>query len=377
MLLDYETLRILWWALLGILLIGFVITDGYDLGTMLLLPFVARTDLERSIAIHTVSPVWEANQVWLLLGGGAIFAAWPLLYSAAFSGFYLAMFLALVALIVRPVAFKFRSKRQDRQWRGFWEWALFVGAIVDSLIFGVAFGNLFTGVDFSFDRDLRFMPDITLFDLLGPFALLAGIISLLMIALHGATWLNYKASGAVAERCQRLVLPISIALLVLYSIAGWWMSQLDGYQITSAIATDASSNPFLKEVAKVPGAWMAIFREQPLWLIVPGLAYLAAILAVIFASKKPLWAVLASALIPFGIIGSAGRALFPFFLPSASHPSLSLTVWDASSSHTTLAIMFFAAIILMPVVLGYTAWIYRVLRGKVTAEDISGSDQPY
>jgi len=377
MLLDYETLRILWWALLGILLIGFVITDGYDLGTMLLLPFVGKTDLERSIAIHTVSPVWEANQVWLILGAGAIFAAWPILYAAAFSGFYIVMFFALAALIVRPVAFKFRGKRPDRPWRRMWEWTLILGALVDSVIFGAAFGNLFTGVNFSFAEDLRFQADIGVFDLLGPFALLAGVISVLMIALHGATWLNYKASGEVAYRAQAWILPLALALLVLYSIAGWWMANLDGYHIIGGIRTDGPSNPLFKEVELVAGGWADIYYRQPAWLIVPGLAYLGTILAVACKNRAPLLSLLSSALIPLGIIGSAGRALFPFLLPSASHPSMSLTIWDASSSHTTLLIMFLATIILMPVVLAYTAWIYRILRGRVTLEDVTEVDNPY
>ncbi|MEI9929202.1 MAG: cytochrome d ubiquinol oxidase subunit II [Rhizomicrobium sp.] len=199
---DYETLRLIWWALLGILLIGFAVMDGFDLGTAALLPFVARTDGERRVAINTVGPVWEGNQVWFILGGGAIFAAWPPLYAAAFSGFYLAMFLVLLALIMRPVGFKFRGKVKDPRWRSFWDWSLCIGGIVPSLVFGVAFGNLFRGVPFSFDADLRFHSTITLFSLLNPFALLFGLVSLSMIVLHGAAWLNTKASGPVAERAR-------------------------------------------------------------------------------------------------------------------------------------------------------------------------------
>src|SRR5271156_3831732 len=143
---EYADLRVIWWALLGVLLIGFAVMDGFDLGAATLLPYAARTDTERRIVINTVGPVWEGNQVWFILGGGAIFAAWPLLYAAAFSGFYLAMFLVLVALILRPVGFKFRSKVANPTWRSFWDWALFVGGFVPALVFGVAFGNLFVGV---------------------------------------------------------------------------------------------------------------------------------------------------------------------------------------------------------------------------------------
>jgi cytochrome d ubiquinol oxidase subunit II len=142
---DYEIMRLIWWALLGILLIGFAVMDGFDLGVATLLPFVARTDIERRIVINTIGPVWEGNQVWLILGGGAIFAAWPILYATAFSGFYLAMFIVLAALIVRPVAIKFRSKIENARWRAIWDTAIAVSGLVPALIFGVAFGNVILG----------------------------------------------------------------------------------------------------------------------------------------------------------------------------------------------------------------------------------------
>ena len=152
---SYEILRLIWWALLGILLIGVAVMDGFDLGTAILLPFVGKTDVERRVVINTVGPVWEGNQVWLILGGGAIFAAWPPLYAVAFSGFYLAMFLVLCALILRPAGFKYRSKLTDPTWREVWDWALFVGGLVPALIFGVAFGNVLQGVPFRFDETMR------------------------------------------------------------------------------------------------------------------------------------------------------------------------------------------------------------------------------
>ena len=171
---DYETLRIIWWALLGILLIGFAIMDGFDLGTAILLPFMGRTDLERRMLINSVGPVWEGNQVWFILGGGAAFAAWPPLYAISFSGFYLAMLLVLLALILRPVAIKFRSKIDDDTWRTVCDIALFISGIVPALIFGVAFGNLLLGVPFHLDDELRAHYTGSFFGLLNPFALLCG-----------------------------------------------------------------------------------------------------------------------------------------------------------------------------------------------------------
>ena len=374
--LDYETLRLIWWALLGILLIGFAVMDGFDLGTAALLPFVARTDLERRVAINSVGPVWEGNQVWFILGGGAIFAAWPPLYAAAFSGFYLAMFLVLLALILRPVGFKFRGKVKDPRWRSFWDWCLFVSGTVPSLVFGVAFGNLFLGVPFGFDADLRFHSTITLLSLLNPFALLVGLVSLSMIVLHGAAWLNYKTTGAVAERARRVMPFAAGAYGLLFAIAGFLIVQLSGARITSLTDPAGPSNPLLKTVAFVPGGWLHNFSEHPWLWLVPFGAFAAAGLAVLLR-PRPIGAFLASALVPVCTIATAGGALFPFLLPSSSQPDMSLTVWDASSSRLTLAIMLGAVAVFLPLIVAYTGWVYRVLRGPVSAEGIAGDSHAH
>ena len=367
---EYEILRLVWWALLGILLIGFAVMDGFDLGTAILLPFVGRTDMERRIVINTVGPVWEGNQVWLILGGGAIFAAWPALYAASFSGFYLAMFLVLVTLILRPVGFKFRSKVENPLWRRFWDWTLFAGGVVPSLVFGVAFGNLFKGVPFGFDSDLRFHSTITLTSLLNPFALLVGLVSLSMVVLHGAAWLNCKTEGALQARARAIMPYAAIAFGVLFAIAGFWVTQLDVYRIVGAIAHDGPSNPLAKTVARLPGGWLGNAVAHPvLWLTV-AIAYVGALFAVLLRARPGL-AFVASALVPLGTIATAGAALFPFLLPSSSDPGASLTVWDASSSKLTLAIMLGAVAIFLPIVLAYTAWVYRVLRGPVRSSDIA------
>lgn len=184
--LDYETLRVIWWLLLGILLIGFAVMDGFDLGVAMWLPWLAKTDIERRILINSIGATWEGNQVWFILGGGAIFAAWPALYALSFSGFYFAMLLVLLALILRPVGFKYRSKLADPRWRSFWDYALFVGGFVPALIFGVAIGNVLQGVPFHFDEYLRPFYTGSFLDLLNPFALLCGLLSVLMLAMHGA-----------------------------------------------------------------------------------------------------------------------------------------------------------------------------------------------
>jgi cytochrome d ubiquinol oxidase subunit II len=367
--LDYEALRLIWWALLGILLIGFAVMDGFDLGTAALLPLVARDDAERRVAINAIGPVWEGNQVWLILGAGAIFAAWPPLYAAAFSGFYLAMFLLLAALILRPVSIKFRSKVADPRWRTVWDWALCVSGAVPALIFGVAFGNLFVGVPFGFDSDLRLHTSITLFSLLNPFALLAGLVSLAMIVLHGAAWLNQKAEGMVAARAGAIMPYAAGAYAVLFAAGGFWVMTLDGARLTSLVDPNGPSNPLLKTVAVVQGAWLMNFTAHPLLWLVPLGALLCAGLAATLR-RHPLVAFLLSALVPVFTIATAGLALFPFLLPSSSEPGMGLTVWDASSSKLTLGVMLGAVVLFLPIIVAYTAWVYRVLRGRVSAAAI-------
>lgn len=373
---DYEILRLIWWALLGILLIGFAIMDGFDLGTAILSPLLGKTDLERRVILNTVGPVWEGNQVWFILGGGAIFAAFPALYAASFSGFYLAMFLVLVTLILRPGGFKYRSKVEAPAWRTFWDWALFAGGLVPSLVFGVAFGNLFLGVPFTYDNDLRFHSDITLFSLLNPFSLLVGLVSLSMLVLHGASWINLKTDGVVQARARGVMPIAAAAFVVLFVLAGAWLTQIGAYHITSAIAGDGPSNPLLKIVSVSDGNWFANFGAQPLLWIAPLLAIAAAGLAML-SRRTPLLAFLCSALVPAATIATAGFALFPFLMPSSSNPNASLTLWDASSSKLTLEIMLGAVVIFLPIVLAYTAWVYRVLRGPVRGEDISNSKTAY
>lgn len=197
--LDYETLRIIWWLLIGILLIGFAIMDGFDLGVAMWLPWLGRTDIERRILINSIGPTWEGNQVWFILGGGAIFAAWPTLYALSFSGFYMAMLVVLLALILRPVGFKYRSKLDNPTWRAFWDWALFIGGFVPALIFGVAVGNVIQGVPFYFDESLRVFYTGSFFELLNPFALGCGLLSVLMLAMHGVFFYSSKNGWGFAK----------------------------------------------------------------------------------------------------------------------------------------------------------------------------------
>ena len=372
---DYEVMRLIWWALLGILLIGFAVMDGFDLGVATLLPVVARTDVERRIVINTIGPVWEGNQVWLILGGGAIFAAWPILYATAFSGFYLAMFIVLAALIVRPVAIKFRSKIDNTRWRATWDTAIAVSGFVPALIFGVAFGNVILGVPFKFDDTMHMTYEGNLFGLLNPFALLSGLISVAMLTLHGASYLALKASGAIVDRAVRVGRVIAPLAIVLFILAGVWVAfGVEGYVITSNLPHDGPSNPLLKVVTRQAGAWLGNYRTFPWILAAPAVAVAAlAMTPFLLAARRAGAAFIASGAGVAAIIATAGLSIFPFMLPSSLEPGASLTVWDASSSHLTLEIMLFVTAVFLPLILLYTAWVYRVLRGPVTAAYIEGN----
>ncbi|MGO1164591.1 cytochrome d ubiquinol oxidase subunit II [Brucella pseudogrignonensis] len=371
-LLDYQTLRVIWWVLLGVLLIGFAAMDGFDLGVGTLLPFVGKTDIERRVVINTIGPVWEGNQVWLILGGGAIFAAWPPLYAVSFSGFYLAMFAILFALILRPVGFKYRSKRDSDAWRTGWDWALFIGGFVPSLIFGVAVGNVLQGVPFRFNGDLQIFYDGTFFGLLNPFALLCGLLSVAMLVMHGASWLVLKTTGTVQARARAFGSVAAITTTALYVLAGvisWiWVS---GYKITSTVVPDGPSNPLRKVVELDHAAWFDNYMNYPVLLIAPALGILGPLLVLIaLRMGRELAPILFGAVSIFGIIASVGVSMFPFILPSSVDLRSSLTVWDASSSHMTLFIMLVVTLIFLPLIVAYTSWVYKVLWGKVEKRNI-------
>ncbi len=370
--LDYETLKLVWWLLVGVLLVGFAVMDGHDMGVGTLLPFVGHDDVERRVIINTVGPHWDGNQVWFITGGGAIFAAWPLVYATAFSGFYWAMLAVLWALFFRPVGFDYRSKIADPRWRATWDWGLFIGGAVPPLIFGVAFGNLLQGVPFSFDEYL--VPTYTgsFWALLNPFALLCGVVSSAMITAHGAVYLAHRTEGPIERRARRSAVGAFVVLILAFAAAGVWVALgIDGYVVRSALDTSGVANPLAKDVVRQSGAWLANYARWPATMALPALAFAGAIAAMaLVTSGRALGAFVASAFAMAGVIGTAGVSMFPFIMPSSTHPSFSLTVWDSVSSHLTLAVMFWAVVIFMPLIILYTSWAYHVMAGKVTADFI-------
>lgn len=369
---DYETLRLIWWLILGALLVGFALMDGFDLGVGATFRFVGRSDEERRALLESIEPVWDGNQVWFILGGGAVFAAWPLLYAASFSGLYLAMFVLLVALILRPVGFTFRNKLEDPRWRNLWDWALMVGGAVPALLFGVAFGDLFLGLPFHFDALQRPVFTGGFFGLLRPFALLVGLTSLAMLTMHGSAYAALRVGEPMSRRAAAVGSWAAAAFIAGFLIAGVWVaSAIDGHRISSAVDTLGPSNPLAKHVAVAPGAWLANFRAHRVLWLVPAAAVIGAALAwALLRAGRAGLALMSSGAAVAATILTAGIALFPFLMPSSTHPDQGLTVWDASSSARTLGLMLIAVLVFLPIVLAYTAWVFRVLRGRITLESV-------
>ena len=369
---DYATLRFIWWLILGTLLIGFAVMDGFDLGVGATFRFLGRTDEERRALLESVEPVWEGNQVWFILGGGAAFAAWPLLYAASFSGLYIAMFLVLAALILRPVGFTFRNKVADPRWRNVWDWALTIGGAVPALLFGVAFGNLFLGLPFHFDELQRSVYTGGFPGLLHPFALLAGVVSLAMLIMHGSAYAALKVGEPMSARAAAVGRAAAIVLAAAFIAAGIWVAgSLEGHHISSVIDPSGPSNPLGKHVAPAPGAWLTHYRTHAwLWVLPVGALLAAGATWASLGAGRAGWAFIASSISVAGVILTAGVALFPFLMPSSTHPDQGLTVWDASSSALTLLIMLLAVVVFLPVILAYTAWVYSVLRGRITLEEM-------
>ncbi|MVT01586.1 cytochrome d ubiquinol oxidase subunit II [Enterobacter sp. 10-1] len=369
---DYEVLRLIWWLLIGILLIGFAVTDGFDMGVGMLTRFLGRNDTERRIMINSIAPHWDGNQVWLITAGGALFAAWPTVYAAAFSGFYVAMILVLASLFFRPVGFDYRSKIEDTRWRNMWDWGIFIGSFVPPLVIGVAFGNLLQGVPFHMDEYMRLYYTGNFFQLLNPFGLLAGVVSVAMILTQGATYLQMRTVGELHLRARVTSQVAALVTLVCFLLAGVWVVYgIDGYVVTSVIDRAAPSNPLTKEVARQAGAWMVNFNNMPSLWAIPALGVVLPLLTILTSRmEKGALAFVSSSITLACIILTAGIAMFPFIMPSSTMMNVSLTIWDATSSQMTLNLMTYVAIVFVPIILGYTSWCYWKMFGRITREDI-------
>ncbi len=330
-------LNTIWFALVGVLLTGYVVLDGFDFGVGMLHLFVAKRDEERRVLLNAIGPVWDGNEVWLLTGGGALFAAFPNVYATVFSGFYLALMALLCALIFRAVAIECRSKRDTPRWRACWDVAFAGGSTVAALLLGVAMGNLARGVPIAADGEFAG----SFLGLLNPYSLAMGVTTVVLFALHGALYLVLKTEGELQARVRRWVAPLGAVFGVCF------------VGVTLATAFGA---PRL----------IAVFERAP-WLNAVLAAVVAAILAIPLATKrgKAFVAFLASSTTIAGLMVLFAVGSYPVLVFSNPSPVHSLTAFNAASSPKTLAVMLVIALIGMPLVIGYTAFIYRIFRGKV------------
>ncbi|MHB8136280.1 MAG: cytochrome d ubiquinol oxidase subunit II [Anaerolineaceae bacterium] len=322
-------LNSVWFILVTVLFIGFFFLEGFDYGVGILLPFLSKKDEERRVIINAIGPFWDGNEVWMITAGGALFASFPQVYATLFSGFYLALVLMLVALILRGVAFEFRSKRTDPKWRNRWDWAIFVGSLLPALLWGVAVGNLIRG--FAIDADMNYWGG--LLPLLNPFSILSGLVFVSLFTMHGANYLCLKVEGKVAEQSMKTRLWVMLVATLLTVVFVVWAF------FGTDILTKSGINGLIPAIL---AAIALLASDYFMWTKKNGLAFIMSSLTILFAT----------------VMVFAG--LFPRILISTLDPSYTLDIWNSASSPYTLTIMTIVAGIFVPIVLVYQIWIYRV-----------------
>lgn len=376
MLFDLETLQVIWWVLVGVLLIGFALTNGMDMAVSALMFAVGKNSDERRVVLSTIGPHWDGNQVWLLTAGGASFAAWPEVYAAAFSGLYWAMILVLFCIWLRPLAFDYRNHNHSGSdsWFKNWDITLVVGSLIPPLIFGVAFGNLLQGLPFHADENLRWFYEgyflSALLPLLNPFAILCGLVSVCMLFTLAAQWIQLRTADEIGSRAKPIAMVCGIATVVLFAIAGLWAYTFDGWKL-AALAPEGSVHQILgKTVESVPNGLFENYSNYPVTAVLPIFAILFMLGGAVQggrgnAVKGALYSALGIAL----IILTPLVALFPFIMPSTVDPASSLTIWDATSSHMTLNNMLICVVIFLPIALIYTVWAYAKMWNKASVDN--------
>ena len=372
-------LQSIWWLLLGVLFIGLGTMVGMDMGVGTILRYVGRKDIDRRVALNIIGPHWDGNQVWFILGGGAIFAAFPTIYGTAFSGFYVVMLLLLWSMIVRPLAFEYRNKVPTERWRNVWDWMLFVSGFLPMLVFGAAIGNVLEGVPFHFDWNMTSHYTGSFLALFNPFAILCGLLSVALACYMGsATIINGAHHGELADRARSVNTVAGILAIVLFAIGGFWVGHLQGYVWTGGAAAGVPQTPLQQQVVQQAGALLTNFHAHPVLWVLPVLAFAALVLGILAArAGKGYLAWWLGPVIWTGVIGTVGAASFPFMMPSSSDPSQSLTLWNSSSSQLTLAWMVGFAVVFVPLIIGYTSWCFYVMRGKVSADAIAADEHAY
>ena len=334
----------LWFVLFVAIIGGYIVLDGFDLGVGMLHPFAAKEDRERRIVLNSIGPIWDGNEVWLVVGGGVLFAAFPVVYAALFSGFYWALMLVLIALILRTVAIEFRGKRESSRWRGLWDSVFSVSSFGLALLLGVAFGNVISGVPLDQNGEVRLD---SLLDVLHPFALFLGATTIAMLLMHGALYLTVKSEGALQARIRRWVPWFVGAFTLMAAASAVWISASD-YGLTDTFTDDA---------------WTLIF---------PAAAVLAYVVMVLMVRRgRHTLAFFASSTVLFLSLATISAGLYPNMLKSSTNPAYSMTVQNASAASYTLTVMLVVAIIGIPFVLLYTAGVQYLFSGKVKLTDSS------
>jgi cytochrome d ubiquinol oxidase subunit II len=369
---DYDSLRVVWWLFLGLLLVGFAALDGIVLGLGAIFRFVAQTEPERRALVGAIKPTWDFNQLWLILGSVVAFAAWPLLYAASFSVLRFAFWAVLFASIFRPVGFGLRNLIVASRWRNTWDWALCIGGIVPALLWGIAFGNLFLGIPFHFDAAQQVMHGGKFLDLLTRFTLLCGVVSLSMMVMHGACYAAKKLDEPAARRARHAGIVAAGFFVIAFIAAGLFVIfSLDGYRVLGGIAPLGTSNPAQHAVWHSPGAWLDNYIKWPLMWGAP----LTALVSALFSCWLLLlrWtraAFAASCLVSVGTLFTAGFAMFPFLMPSSDNARHSLTVWETASSEQVLRTTLTVGMALIPLALACVAWGLLALRRRGTLQTV-------
>ena len=376
----YVALKVIWGILLGILLMALGVMVGMDMGVGVLLRLVGKTDVERRTALNIIGPHWDGNQVWFVLGGGLIFAAFPTLYATSFSVFYVVMILLLFSMILRPVAFEYRSKVDAQHWRESWDWVFLVSGALPMIIYGAAIGNILQGVGFHYSWDGQYYQDESFFSyLLNPFAILCGLMALSLAVYQGGTMLMIRGEEPIYSRARFYATIGGLSAPVLFAIGGLWVTHINGFVLSPSVAPGMAANPMTGQGVTVQsGAWLNHYHAHPILWLAPALGFFGMLVGVAalraHLNRLGWWL---GALAWIGTIGTVGLSMFPFLLPSSTAPNESLTIWNATGSAYGLGWILLFTLVFVPTIMCYTSWCYYVMRGKVKSEDVANDPHSY
>ncbi|OAI11204.1 cytochrome d ubiquinol oxidase subunit II [Methylomonas lenta] len=359
MTIDLESLRLIWWALLGLVMVSFVLCEGLTLGVCLLLPMIGKSESQRLTLISNIVPTSMGNLAWFIAMLTIVFAAWPIAYAVTMASVYPLLLLVLLAILLRPLAMYFQHASNQPLWQQYSAKVLVVGGVVPATLLGLLAGNMLKGIPFHLDSDMRilFLGDFAgLFNL---FSILAAACSVALLALHGAVFIQLKTNGELQQNAKALTLQAGVAFLLLFATAGLWIMHLEGYHIDSDILPDAASNPLAKFVKRGEGLWLDNYEHLPLLWALPVLAFMGGLAAILFAKwDKTYFAMIASSLCVSMVVLTFGVSMFPFLLPSNISLNSSMTIWDSSASHMTLQSLLWLAVFALPMMVISTRWVF-------------------